>query len=47
MYTNVVVSKGDSVKDGISQYQSFEGPAQEGENGNHIGPRDNTPVPDV
>ncbi|HHY70727.1 MAG TPA: nucleoside phosphorylase [Thermoanaerobacterales bacterium] len=28
---NVVVSKGDSVKDGISQYQSFEGPAQEGE----------------
>jgi uridine phosphorylase len=28
---NIVVSKEDNIKDGISQYQSFEGPAQEGE----------------
>lgn len=28
---NVVVSKGESIKEGISQYQTFEGPAQEGE----------------
>jgi uridine phosphorylase len=28
---NTVVSKGENIKDGISQYRSFEGPAQEGE----------------
>jgi len=28
---NIVVSKGESIKKGISQYQTFEGPAKEGE----------------